>query len=600
MLNKNLEMLEKKNSILAELIKNNTEKNIEVLETKDGNYTAKLNGKLLHSMYKPFEEADKYISNYDIKNKDVVIILGFGFSYYVQSILKELREDTKIFIIEHNLEVLKKCFEKIELSDILSNDKVYIYHTSQTFEFNYDIEAAFKIGIVPEYEIINHKIEYFFYENDYIKFVEVFKNEISNILMNTSTIFEFSKMWHRNSYINMIHFSNSIGINKIKNNYKEVPAIIVSAGPSLDKNIKYLKWVKNKAIIIAVGTSLKKLLNENIIPDFIMALDGGEPNWEHFKNMDYSKIPLIYEPMVHPNILKYHKGKKLVFVSQNIVGSWGEHIFGEKGFLKMGGSVALSCYDFAVYIGANPIILMGQDLAYTGGRTHVSGSTYEKDIAKENKQDIHQLYLKDIYGDDILSDRKFFSFKMYFERFISGDKKRIPDLKVIDCTEGGAKIDFTEIMTFKDVYFKYIYDKNINIENDLKIYFENINKEENIKKLYEAKNEITKKLNIVKKEVNKGIKILKNAINKKDYTEMEELNNIDILLNENIEVSNLVRYISQHIISDVLKNIKKENDEEKVLNKNLKLYEGIKKGIEYNLKCIEDMVTITSIYTNHI
>jgi len=592
MLNKNLDLLVKKNSSLTEMINSCKSNEIKIIETKDKKITTKLNGKILHSLYRPSEEAKKYIENYQLDNKKLILLLGFGLGYYVEHIIDKIENDCKLFIIIDNIELLKKSFEYIDYSEILLNENIYFYHTSEFNEYNHSIESLFKIGIAPETEIILHKIDYDEYELKYIKFIEILKNEMSNILMNTSTIFEFSKMWHRNSFINMPYFSSSIGINNLKDKYKEKPVIIVSAGPSLEKNIRYLHWAKNKAIIIAVGTSMKKLIKENIKPDFVMALDGGEPNWEHFKNINYSDIPLIFEPMVHPNILKYHTGKKIVFVSQNIVGAWGEHVFSEKGFLKMGGSVALTAYDFAVYIGGNPIILIGQDLAFTGGKTHVSGSTYEKDVRTENKEDIHQMYINDIYGDKILSDRKFLAFKIYFEKFISEDKKRIPNLKVIDATEGGAKIEYTDILSFKYTYFSYIHNETVDIQSDLDEIFQLFDEKTNLKKLDIAKKEMTIKLNSVKDEINKGINILKKAISTKNYSEIDKLNNIDEILNKNVEVSNLVRYISQHVISDVLKSIKNSNNEKDIFIKNLQLYEGIRDGINYNLDCISTMENV--------
>ena len=42
------------------------------------------------------------------------------------------------------------------------------------------------------------------------------------------------------------------------------------------------------------------------------------------------------------------------------------------GELKTGGSVATDAFSLAEYLGFEKIILIGQDLAYTGGKTHVS------------------------------------------------------------------------------------------------------------------------------------------------------------------------------------------------------------------------------------
>ena len=58
---------------------------------------------------------------------------------------------------------------------------------------------------------------------------------------------------------------------------REMPAIIVSAGPSLNENIEELKKAKNKAFIIAVDTAMKPLLRNGIIPDMYAIIDGTKP-----------------------------------------------------------------------------------------------------------------------------------------------------------------------------------------------------------------------------------------------------------------------------------------------------------------------------------
>ena len=55
---------------------------------------------------------------------------------------------------------------------------------------------------------------------------------------------------------------------------KDISAIVIAAGPSLNKNIKELKRAKGKAFLIAVDTAVKRLLKEGIVPDMYATLDG--------------------------------------------------------------------------------------------------------------------------------------------------------------------------------------------------------------------------------------------------------------------------------------------------------------------------------------
>ena len=53
--------------------------------------------------------------------------------------------------------------------------------------------------------------------------------------------------------------------------------ILVSAGPSLNKNIMELKKAKNKAFIVATDTAVKPLLKAGIEPDLMVMVDGEKP-----------------------------------------------------------------------------------------------------------------------------------------------------------------------------------------------------------------------------------------------------------------------------------------------------------------------------------
>jgi hypothetical protein len=113
--------------------------------------------------------------------------------------------------------------------------------------------------------------------------------------------------------------------------------------------------------------------------------------------------------------------------------------------LPTGGSVANSCFGLAEMLHCKRIILVGQDLAYTGDKTHskvtVRGA---KETAVEDLE--HVVMSVDINGDPIRSSREFTLYKEWFEDEIA----RHPDLHVIDATEGGVMIKGTTLMTLKD------------------------------------------------------------------------------------------------------------------------------------------------------
>src|SRR5207244_12561530 len=91
------------------------------------------------------------------------------------------------------------------------------------------------------------------------------------------------------------------------------PAIVVSAGPSLGRNIALLKrpGLRDRFVIIAVQTVLKTLLAEGIRPHFVTALDYHEVSRRFYEGLtaaDVEGITLVVEPQASPAILEAFPG----------------------------------------------------------------------------------------------------------------------------------------------------------------------------------------------------------------------------------------------------------------------------------------------------
>jgi len=108
---------------------------------------------------------------------------------------------------------------------------------------------------------------------------------------------------------------------------------------------------------------------------------------------------------------------------------WIEDISGEKGDLAHGGSVSTNAYDFAKRLGANPVILTGQDLAFSDGLAHARGSYLDEQshvrvtrIWNEQMMNRFQLsalpkiMVRSIDGGKIHTNQKMMIFLNWFEK----------------------------------------------------------------------------------------------------------------------------------------------------------------------------------------
>jgi len=93
------------------------------LKARDGNLTARFEGKFLHSAYNPVSEAKKLIASYKI-DEAPIIVLGFGLGYHVKEIFRKF-PGRRVLVIERNIPLLKKVFELVDISNMDGKLKFY-------------------------------------------------------------------------------------------------------------------------------------------------------------------------------------------------------------------------------------------------------------------------------------------------------------------------------------------------------------------------------------------------------------------------------------------------------------------------------------------
>ncbi|MCR5126902.1 MAG: DUF115 domain-containing protein, partial [Lachnospiraceae bacterium] len=221
---------------------------------------------------------------------------------------------------------------------------------------------------------------------------------------------------------------------------KDVPVILVAAGPSLNHNAVLLKKAKGRAMIIAAAHATATLQRYDVIPDLVVHTD---PIWESGfldHDVDQRKYRLMVAARAASDMWEPYQGRCYIF------GIDEEHfpeIKGKKNLqiMESGGSVMTDVFDIMIQQGLRNFILVGQDLAYAStGETHSSG---EIDDSLNNRK---RMYVEGIHpGETVETRADWIGFKAYYEELIEKNKQ----IRVIDATEGGARIYGTEIMSLQ-------------------------------------------------------------------------------------------------------------------------------------------------------
>ena len=578
------------------LLKNkndNFDISLELIETKSKKYSAKVfkNGKsiFLHSAYDPEKEANALINEIKKeteKDLDLVFIFGIGAGYLINA-LKKL--NINIAVIEPSIKFFNLLIDNFKLDKILE-DNITFFIGGDDIE---DIEKFIsltntkkvKFFITRSYATLFNE-EALFYQSKVLSIVD-------KKIININTISRFDKLWAYNIASNVAKISTHYGVNKFFDKYKNIPAIIVSAGPSLEKNIRKLKEIKNKTLIIAVDTAMKPLFSHNISPHFIITIDPQKKNSKYFRNVNFKESVLIAESSVDKEAIDSFNGAIYFINSIFPLAKYFMEELGDRGDITTGGSVSTAAYDFAIRIGANPIIMVGLDLSFPNYQTHIKGSYHEEnfftEIYKLDSYDsrIYKVLIagnlreeKNIYNEKVWTDSRFDMYKNWYEEQCEKNNK----IKFYNATEGGIIINGMENIKLEELIKKF-NDIEINIDKDDK----NIERKSEI--LIKIKNGLIK----IDGEISKIKPYVLNALelcekinselkrHRKVDKLLENLNEFDIKILNISKVNEFLGITMQKTIKAITEGFIFEDEKyDKSIVNSYKLYEAMKESIDFN------------------
>lgn len=402
----------------------------------------------LNSLYSPSHEAERWAEQYDMKNIGIVATMfGFGNGIFVRSLLRKLDGQGALLIYEPSAELFFYVLEHYDLTDILGATNVSI-----TVEGINDNEIR---NILSNHvDWINLRSQIFcshplyeqIFEDSAKTLYKVIQDNNDRTVVNKNTDVALSKRLVSNTLVNMKHMRKSNLVTDLIGKFpKDIPAIIVAAGPSLDKNIEELKRAKGKAVIFAVDTAMKYLLAHEILPDFIVTLDP-KKSLKHLKDPRCHEIPMFSRIDSRPQNIETNKKKIIFYNLEGYIKALYSQVGKETGSFYSGGSVATGAFSICETLGFQRIILIGQDLAYSGDSTHAGGISVDYSNAGTQIE-----IVEDIYGNPIKTRYDWYVYIRWFEDAVD----LFEGEEVIDATEGGARIKGTTIMTLKDTIDRY-------------------------------------------------------------------------------------------------------------------------------------------------
>lgn len=379
----------------------------------------------------------------------VVLLFGFGFGCYAIEALERFNEDNVLVIYEATPALLKMALMARDLRLLLSSKKIELIVGEESDDFSF-VQKHHRVLFKKGWCLVQQKTSVLINPEGYVRFARKYKNEKSLVDTNVTTGILHLKDFIDKFIVNMSSTIRTPGVACLKNRFKDRAAIIVSAGPSLEKNLHLLNEAKGRALIVAVDAVLQTLVPAGLIPDVVVGIDSFSDNAGMFMDNPLLKqVPFIYAPQYTPDIINVFPGP--TFVSSlpgNPAFRWLSRYWEAKGFIEyFGGSVSHLAFATAEYLGARTIALIGQDLCFegkfhAGEVTELLSEAVNVEVPDFRKGADE---VRDIFGEAKYSNRSLLSFKAAFERRIQGFNG-----EVINATEGGIPIEGAKIMRLSD------------------------------------------------------------------------------------------------------------------------------------------------------
>lgn len=411
------------------------------------------------------EEASSWFKKIGLKDEKSLVVYGVGLGEMASPILEWLKGDKerRVFFFEEDSNVLVKFFETAEAASLLQNDQVEIHLLHELDEKDPAMDKFFWSAVMTQVAVGIHPAYKEWYPKRALDFEHKIRYtlEIKNALVEEYT--KYGVSFYRNFYFNILELPKAFLGNKLFGKFKGTPAVICGAGPSLDKQLAKLKHLKDKAFVVAGGSSLNALSHAGIMPHFSAALDPNAEQAIRIKTNGAENMPFFYRNRVFQEALELIKGPRLYITGSGgyDISDYFENELGiENEFIDEGHNVINFLCEIATRLGCSPIIFVGLDLAYTNNKTYAEGVVADTEVGEKEKPNI--ITHKTLSGAPILTEWKWLGEAKWIEEFA----KEHPDQEFINCTEGGLGVVGIKDMPFQEAIDKYL-QKNHSIAPNL-------------------------------------------------------------------------------------------------------------------------------------
>tara|TARA_A100001015_G_C15035426_1_gene735936 strand:- start:888 stop:3002 length:2115 start_codon:yes stop_codon:yes gene_type:complete len=453
---------------------NQTDKNL-LIKKNDESY-------FLYPKANPLREAQNWTQKSLKNGLKGIYFYGLGLGYHYLFLKEWLEADSNRYFVfvEDDIAVFY-YFLQMPWAELALRDKQvgFIYKDVNNFKKNLQtIVWSYLAGEAEVYSLQYYqqkKAQTFFELRE-----EIVKGSISTESLIREILDNKGFAFFINCLQNLRGITSSYFGKGLFSKFRKQPAILVGAGPSLNKNIAILKELSNQALIIAGGSALNVLSNSNITPHLGAGIDPTTVEYERFMKNNAFETPIFYGSRLCYLAAELIHGKRLFFVGNKggyAFQKWFEDYYQIQEELDWSGvSVMTFLIQIVLELACDPIIFVGMDLASSNKMRYAEGVLKDShitqgDLNHSKNSWVGALEAQDIYGAPATTQWKW----VIEANWISEFAKKYSNIRFINATEGGLPIEGLENKTLKEVSRLYL-KRQKDVRNLLHVRLEEIRK----------------------------------------------------------------------------------------------------------------------------
>ena len=384
-----------------------------------------------------------------LEGESLYAVTGFGDGSHIRYFLENSSTGTFCLTAEKDACMLRDTLSRIDCTDILAHERFGLGVGELDDPFFIDIQNAAVSAVTDVNAAVFsplQSVDESYYErmrNELLRQYLVVR-PLMEVNVRTSTNIQ------QNSFTNLKHMATSPDVGELKDQFKDVPFILIGAGPSLDESIDFLKKVQDKAIIVASNSPYRKLINSGIRPHLVVTADPMEPTLAGFQNVKLDHVPLACPFSAYPEIVERFSGRIISWSTLNPIADFVKKRIGKPPGTKIleQGTVSGCVLDLSKLLGCSKVLFVGQDMSvredgqyYTADSFYADSGNHYSDTDKGHKLPGNTQELVHV-------ESRLFVYLKTFENFVGEN----PSIEYRNLARTGVKIKGVPYMDFEQAF----------------------------------------------------------------------------------------------------------------------------------------------------